>query len=97
MVTPHTSPADRALARAELRKTANHHTADPCKWRARRDLLALSIARSTCEQAWVPSRAVRYEFLVADRLASIELARNHVVQPSLRLNPLSCAEPFAPD
>ena len=72
MATLHTCPTDRALARVELRKTANHQPDNPCKWRTQRDLLARSIARSTCGQAWVPSRAVRYEFLIADRLASIE-------------------------
>jgi len=55
--------------------TANRRPDDPCKWRAERDRWALSIARSACDQAWVPSPSVRYAFLVVDRLAAIESSR----------------------
>lgn len=75
MAIVHTCPTDRALARAELRKAANRQTLDPCRWRSERDLWERSIARSACEQAWLPSPSVRYVFLVADRLASLESAR----------------------
>ena len=71
----HTCPTDRALARVELRMTANRRPDDPCKWRAERDRWALSIARSACDQAWVPSPSVRYAFLVVDRLAAVESSR----------------------
>jgi len=75
MATVHTCPIDRALARVELRKAANHQPLDPCKWRTERDVWARSIARSACEQAWLPAPSVRYVFLVVDRLASLESAR----------------------
>jgi len=71
-----TSPTDRALARVELRKTANRQTQDRWKWRNERDRWARSIARGACEQGWVPSRSVRYGFLLVDRLASIESSAN---------------------
>ena len=72
MAVLNTRPEDRALARAELRAIAIRGTPDPFRWCAARDRWARSIARSACDQGWVPSRPVRYAFLVADRLAALE-------------------------